>query len=279
MYFRPFGSLMSKIRMRRMVPGILLVAFSLLFLPFTTSADITCEGSYGGHLQGIALEPNRAVYWSFTVALVKTDLDGRLLKRIEVPTHHGDLTYQQGKLYVAVNLGKFNQEPGYADSWVYVYDAADLTFISRHKIQEVVHGAGGMAFYNGHFYIIGGLPKGYKENYVYEYDSGFTFVRRHIISSGFTLMGIQTVEYHNGFFWFGCYGKPDNKPLLVTDKKFRIIATSETDFSVGIAGMTGLTFLRGATKQDETSKMWTGSVEIIKTDTAPKKGATLVFTR
>ncbi|MFA6470979.1 MAG: hypothetical protein WCU00_02975 [Candidatus Latescibacterota bacterium] len=262
-----------------MVSVIFLAAFSLLFLPLTIYAEIICEGAYGGHLQGVAFEPNKAVYWSFTVALVKTDLDGRMLKRIDVPSHHGDLTYQHGKLYVAVNLGAFNREPGYADSWVYVYDAADLTFLSRYKVPEVVHGAGGMTFCDGHFYIVGGLPKGYKENYVYEYDAGFTFVRCHVIASGFTLMGIQTVEYHNGFFWFGCYGKPDNNPLMVTDKTFQIVATSETDFSVGIAGMTGLTFLRGVTKQDEATKMWTGSVERMKTDNAPAKGAILVFTK
>jgi hypothetical protein len=273
-----FNRIISE-RTERMVHGIILTGFSLVLLPLTAIADIICGGSYGGHLQGIAFEPNRAVYWSFTVALVKTDLNGQVLKSIDVPTHHGDLTYHQGKLYVAVNLGEFNREPGYADSWVYVYEAADLKFLSRHKVSEVVHGAGGMAFCKGHFYIVGGLPKGYKENYVYEYDSEFRFVRRHVISSGFTLMGIQTAEYYHGFFWFGCYGMPDNKPLLVTDKDFRIVSTSETDFSVGIAGIKGLTFLRGATKRDASTNMWTASVESIKTDTAPSKGSLLVFTK
>jgi hypothetical protein len=196
-------------------------------------------------------------------------MEGTVLKRIDVPTHHGDLTFHEGKLYVAVNLGKFNQEPGQADSWVYVYNAADLTLLSRHKVPEAVHGAGGMTFGEGHFFIVGGLPEGYKENYVYEYDAGFTFVRRHVIASGFTLMGIQTAEYYRGCFWFGCYGKPNNKPLLVTDKSFRIVATDDTDFSVGIAGIRDSSFFRGVTKRDETAKTWTGWAEIVKMEIAP----------
>lgn len=252
------------------------LALLLLSAPASPSG-FPCEGSYGGHLQGIALEPGAAVYWSFTVALVKTDLEGHILKSIAVPSHHGDLTVYDGKVYVAVNLGAFNREPGQADSWVYEYDA-DLRLLARYAVPEVVHGAGGMTRCDGHFFIVGGLPKGYTENYVYEYDGSFSFIRRHRIASGFTLMGIQTVDYHDGLFWFGCYGKPDNQPLLVTDRAFRIVAVSETDFSVGIAGTDSLSFFRGETKQDEGSKTWTGKVEAVKTESFPKNGTSIVFT-
>lgn len=278
MRFHVFRSTMKRLLPNKIAlnAGIAIILF-LLIPPFASAADIMCEGAYGGHLQGIALEPNTAIYWSFTVTLVKTDMRGHVLKSLSVPSHHGDLTFWKGKVYVAVNLGAFNREPGYADSWVYVYDADDLTLLSRHKIPEAVHGAGGMTCRKGHFFIVGGLPPGYTENYVYEYSGDFKFIRRHTIASGYTRMGIQTVTFFRDRFWFGCYGKPDNKPLFVTDTSFRIIAESETDFSVGIAGMKGLTFLRGATKQDETSKTWTGWVETVKSESAPKKGAILEF--
>ncbi len=241
------------------------------------SDGFSCAGSYSGHLQGIALEPGTAVYWSFTVALVKTDLKGRILTSIEVPGHHGDLTFHDGKVYVAVNLGAFNREAGEADSWVYEYDTG-LNLLARHTIPEVVHGAGGMTWCDGHFFVVGGLPKGYTENYIYEYTGDFSFVRRHVIPSGFTLMGIQTADYHDGLFWFGCYGKPNNKPLLVTDRSFRIVGASDTDFSVGIAGVDQRSFLRGETKQDGQSKTWTGWVERVTTDTHPNNGNDIVFT-
>ncbi len=193
--------------------------------------SITCEGAYPHHLQGFDLD-DKGIYWSFTTQLVKTDLKGKLLKKIPVPNHHGDLCVQNGRVYVAVNLGKFNDPKGNADSWVYVYNADDLSLIAKHETPEVFHGAGGMSFYNGHFYVIGGLPHEIDENYVYEYDDKFQFVKKHIIS-GHTHIGIQTATFHDGKWWFGCYGSP--KIMLVTDTDFKLLGRYEFDCSLGIA--------------------------------------------
>jgi hypothetical protein len=108
--------------------------------------DVTCEGFYRHHLQGICVD-NEAIYWSYTTTLVKTDLDGKVLKAIPVVSHHGDLCFHDGKVYVAVNLGKFNDPRGNANSWVYVYDAKTLEEIARHEVQEVSFtGRGGVDF-------------------------------------------------------------------------------------------------------------------------------------
>jgi hypothetical protein len=170
-------------------------------------------------LQGICVD-EKAIYWSFTTTLVKTDLDGKLLKKVPVVNHHGDLCHHDGKLYVAVNLGKFNDPKGNADSWVYVYDAETLKEVARHEVQEVFHGAGGIGFRAGHFFVVGGLPDGVEENYVYEYDGDFRFVKKHIIKSGHTHLGIQTATFAHDRWWFGCYGDP--KILLVTDADFQM---------------------------------------------------------
>ena len=87
---------------------------------------VLCEGTYQHHLQGVCTD-EKSIYWSFTTTLVKTDMEGTLLKQVPVANHHGDLCFHDGKLYVAVNLGKFNDPEGNADSWVYVYDAETLT--------------------------------------------------------------------------------------------------------------------------------------------------------
>ena len=245
---------------------IALCCFAGTSIAVTSEAEsgINCEGSYGGHLQGIAVDPGRAIYWSFTVEIVKTDLEGRVVKSIEAPSHHGDLTYHNGRIYVAVNLGAFNREPGEADSWVYVYNADNLKLIAKHAVPEVVHGAGGMAYRNDSFIVIGGLPGTYTENYAYEYDEKFSFIKRHVIASGHTQLGIQTAEYSDGQWWFGCYGKPKNKPLIVTDEKFRMSGTSETDFSVGIASHPDGGWYRGISTRDETTKRWTGAIRMMK---------------
>ena len=195
---------------------------------------IKCEGTYAHHLQGICVG-QKAIYWSFTTTLVKTDLYGKLLKKIPVANHHGDLCFHDGRIYVAVNLGKFNDPEGNADSWVYVYDAESLKELDRHETQEVFHGAGGIGVRSGHFFVVGGLPDGVEENYIYEYDAKFQFQKKHVLKSGHTHLGIQTATFAHDRWWFGCYGEP--KILLVTDAQFKMIGRHRYDCSLGIVGL------------------------------------------
>jgi len=195
---------------------------------------VDCEGVYPKHLQGICTDNRDSIFWCFTDVLVRTDRQGRVLCKVPVASHHGDLCFQDGKLYVAVNLGEFNQPPGRADSWIYVYAADDLRELARHAVPEVVHGAGGIGCLGGRFMGVGGLPPDVEENYVYEYDQDFRFCKRHVIASGYTLMGIQTATYADGCWWFGCYGTP--KILLKTDESFRLLGRYEFDCSLGIVG-------------------------------------------
>lgn len=196
---------------------------------------IRCEGNFPGHLQGICTDGARSIYWSWNDALVRTDLSGAELRRIPVPRHHGDLCYHNGRVYVAVNLGKFNMPPGHADSWVYVYDADTLAELARHRTPELVHGAGGIAHHGGKFIVVGGLPEGTPENYLYEYDESLVFQQRHTLRSGFTLMGIQTAARAAGSWWFGCYGQP--RILLRADDAFHLTGKWEFDAAYGIAGL------------------------------------------
>lgn len=202
--------------------------------------DVECEGTYSHHLQGICADRS-AIYWCFTTQLIKTDMDGRRLAQVPVADHHGDLCHYEGKLYVAVNLGKFNDPLGNADSWVYVYRADDLSLESKHATPEVFHGAGGIGVRNGRFFVVGGLPDGMEENYVYEYDTEFQFIERHTIASGHTHLGIQTATFAQDRWWFGCYGDP--KILLVTDADYRMIGRFEFDCSLGIEGLPDGRFL------------------------------------
>jgi hypothetical protein len=217
-----------------------------IWLPLTAFAAeplgaAACEGSYPRHLQGICTNDRDAIYWCWTDALVKSDSQGRILKQVPVANHHGDLCYHAGRVYVATNLGKFNRPASEADSWVYVYDGDTLTELAKHPVPELAHGAGGMAYHDGKFILVGGLPPGVNENYAYEYDASFQFVKRHVIASGYTLMGIQTVAQADGAWWFGCYGKP--AVLLRADDKFQFTGKWEFNASVGIAPISGGRFL------------------------------------
>ena len=225
--------------------------------------QVACQGTYPHHLQGVCAKDD-SIFWSFTTTLVKTDSQGLVLKKIPVANHHGDLCFHDGRLYVAVNLGKFNDPRGNADSWVYVYDAQTLKELSRHEVQEAFHGAGGIGFRDGHFFVVGGLPDAIKENYVYEYDGQFNFVKKHVVTSGHTHLGIQTATFAHDRWWFGCYGDP--KILLVTDANFQMLGRHEFDCSLGIEGLTNGRLL-SASGRCEKGKGCAGSVRVAIPDT------------
>lgn len=229
--------------------------------------NVACEGDYQHHLQGVCTNESNAVYWSFTTELVKTNRDGRVLKKIPVVSHHGDLCFYKDKVYVAVNLGRFNDPQGNADSWVYVYDSDTLDLVSKHEAQEVFHGAGGIGVMQDHLYVVGGLPDGVEENYVYEYDIDCRFIRKHVIKSGWTRLGIQTATFHDDAWWFGCYGSP--QILLKTDAKFRMRGRYEFDCSLGIVGVAPdrLLVAKGPRTKDGRCL---GSLELTQSD--PKRG-------
>jgi len=195
-------------------------------------AEIVCQGQYPQHLQGVAAAAG-AIYWSFTTVLVKTDLEGRILARAEVPSHHGDLCVAGGRVIVAwSNL--FNR-PG-ADSKVYLYDADDLTLLEIKPVPEVTFGAGGVDHREGRFYIVGGLPPDGEENLVYEYDAEFRHVKTHRIPSGYTCLGIQTACFHDGRWWFGCYVKNGSPGLLVCDEDLNLLGAHAVSPSIGLVG-------------------------------------------
>ncbi len=196
-------------------------------------AEIVCEGQYPGHLQGVATNGVDTIYWSFTTVVVKTDLDGHVLAKVEGPYHHGDLGYADGKVYVAWS-NQFNK-PG-SDSKVYVYDAEDLELLEIHEVPEVTYGAGGLDAKGGHFFVIGGLPDEIDENYVYEYDADFNHVQTHVIPSGHTHLGIQTACFHEDRWWFGCYTTEGSPGLLVCDADLELLSTHDVQPSIGLIG-------------------------------------------
>ena len=66
-----------------------------------TPAFVLCEGKYAGHLQGVCRDEGGDFFWSFTRALVKTNPQGKVLKKIPVADHHGDVCLVNGKVYCA----------------------------------------------------------------------------------------------------------------------------------------------------------------------------------
>lgn len=231
----------------RFVPFLFAAAlFGAVLSPASAAERIYCAGDdWPSHLQGVATD-GMFLYWSHTTVLAKTDRTGKVLvKSGAVPSHHGDLCVKDGVVYVAVNRGRFNAEKG-ADSWVYAYKAEDLSFLRKWAVPELVHGAGGMTWKGDRFYLVGGLPATHDCNYVYEYTKDFAFVKRHVLASGWTNLGIQTVDYSDGKFRFGCYGgtrKSDGKRVpswtLVTPDGFAPVSFVDENVSEGVLRFEG----------------------------------------
>jgi len=247
--------------MKSINPTLATLLFFTVTAAFATDFQpVACEGSYPHHLQGVCTDRRDSIFWCFTTKLVKTDRAGKVMKQVDVANHHGDLCFHEGKVYVALNKGKFNDPKGNADSWVFVYDASDLSCVAKHKTPEVFHGAGGIAFHAGMFLVVGGLPDAENENFVYEYDGNFNFVKKHTLASGHTHLGIQTAAFADGHWWFGCYGKPksDTTPstppiLLKANAKLTKVEQFEFDCSIGIVPISEGKFLvaRGGINPDK----------------------------
>ncbi|MCA9004454.1 MAG: hypothetical protein KDA70_04205, partial [Planctomycetaceae bacterium] len=126
----------------------------------------------------------------------------------------------------------------------------------------VTFGAGGIACHAGKFIVVGGLPKGVNENYLYEYDANFKFIKKHILKSGYTLMGIQTATFADNKWWFGCYGSE----LLTADVNFNFTAKYDLDCALGIDRVNDKLLLVG--RNTKNGKQYTGEAVLAVPDAA-----------
>ncbi|MBR4673591.1 MAG: hypothetical protein IKP00_03925 [Victivallales bacterium] len=240
-----------------------------------TAKTITCEGTYKGHLQGIDSD-GQFIYWSFTNAIVKTDMEGKVLIKVDALRHSGDPCLLNGKLYVPVNRGRFNQPIGASKDSIQVYDAETLNLLKTVPITEYPHGAGAIGTFNNHIFLTGGLTEGSPSNIIIEYTEELEFVKRHE-SQGFTKRGIQTLKRMHGFWWAGVYDKP---PIMLCDDNFTVLARpSGPGLSVGMAALKDGTILVARTKllsnpDDTKNRIWNGTISTATYD-AEKKAIVL----
>ncbi len=223
--------------------------------------EIQCGGEYGAHLQGVATNHKDALFWSFTLTLVKTDLTGKVQATAKTLYHLGDLTCVDGKVYAAACT---TWDKPSNNSKVYVYNAEDLKLQEMKPVPEATYGAGGIEFHDGRFYIVGGVDPKAEENFIYVYDREFRYVATHTIPSGHTELGVQTIAWYEGAFWLGCYGNI----LLKLDEKLNITGRYPVDCGYGLKSWQGGEVLVGQTisRDEEKSKRWRGVAHLAHVD-------------
>ena len=174
---------------------------------FREGDEIRCAGEYFGHIQGIATD-GKTLYWSFTGTVVRTDLGGRVIARLDLPQHGGDPCFVGGKLHVPLG-SSFNQPPkknakGPGDRVLVL--SPDFKRATSIPVPKFRFGLGGLAFRNGRFYAVGGRPWGKPGNTVYEFDRDFRLLKRHELNVN-SDSGIQTINFTpDGRCLLGCYG-------------------------------------------------------------------------
>ena len=110
-----------------------------------------------GHVQGMCVSSN-AIYFSFHDQIVKTDWYGRLLNRVPVDPHGGDICLWNGKLYTGVWHVKKGEKSYGA---IYMYDADTLELLKAQKVKSKDAGVDGITVLDGVIYLAMGATGKY----------------------------------------------------------------------------------------------------------------------
>ena len=89
----------------------------------------------GGHVQGFCASDG-AFYFTQMKTLYKCDWSGRLLKKVPVVCHTGDICFWEGHVYTSVSV---YQGPDKGKGIIQVFDA-DLNFVREAKLDKSTDG-------------------------------------------------------------------------------------------------------------------------------------------
>lgn len=211
---------------------------------FQVIKEITCKGTHPRHLQGLVSDYNN-IYWVFgssiNAELVKTDLDGNVLKSIDVIPHHGDLTYYDGRIYVS-HVNEITRTPINWTSRVKVYSAEDFSFIEEYDIVFEENYIGTIEYYDNHFYIGEDFGSGQKKPKIHKYDLDFNYIKTFTIDI-LLGKGFENIARFADSWWGSTYDT--RVPMLKLNDDFEIIETFSSGFPFGFKQMSEDVVLTG----------------------------------
>lgn len=198
--------------------------------PMPDTDEIVLPGEYLSHLQDVCRDDS-FVYWAHTQYIVKTDLGGNVVCKVEVEGHNAGCAVKDGRLYVAVcplvppPCAQLEIAPWTKRSRleVHEYDADTLAICARHVLPANDR-AGSLAVLDDGSFVVGCLRPG---------DISKTQVRFHHVSADFRLlsthvvddmeipMGIETIKLIDGYLYMNCQHGPT---LKVDPKTFEVVS-------------------------------------------------------
>lgn len=206
---------------------VALVGAAMGAVCFGAAPEIALEGSYPGHLQDVWMSGD-TIWWAHTEFLVKTDRNGRILRKAEVGGHHAGLEVKDGRLYTAVCA--FNGEPrGQTTPQCHVmvgeYDAETLERIKMHVL-DINDRAGSFCFLADGTFLVGCLrhpalkPTEVKFHHIGRDNK---LIRTHVVDVGQKVpLGIEVIRRDGDDLYLFIYGGPivklDAKTFAVTGR-------------------------------------------------------------
>ncbi|MBQ7189555.1 MAG: hypothetical protein IJR99_09100 [Kiritimatiellae bacterium] len=196
--------------------------------------QINCPGTFTGHLQDVCTD-GEFLYWAHTVAIVKSDLTGKQVARVEVPEHNAGIAALDGLLYVAVcPLADLDHPKQDYPVQVWIYDAKTLA-LKEKKVLPQKDRAGSLAVTPNGFIVgcLRGKNLTKRQVRVHLYDRQFKYIESRIIECPRIInLGTEVIKYRDGHYWFAMY--PDHVQEL--DEHFNTVASYKAQ------GQTGMIF-------------------------------------
>jgi hypothetical protein len=216
---------------------------------------IRLGGDYAGHLQDVWRDGN-LLYWAHTQALVKTDLSGKILAKVDVDGHHAGLEVRNGKVYVAVcAMAEKTGGKTLPDSRVTinVYDAKTLKLLEEH-VTDINDRSGSLAILEDGTFLVGCLrPPDITKSQVrfHHLDRNYKLINSHVLDNVPVELGIETIKQHKGYFYLCHY--TDNLCIKL-DRDFKEVARYNVNGTCGLVFdgddiWVGVTWLKPGTQR------------------------------
>ncbi len=233
------------------------------------SGEIRLEGGYCDHLQDVWREGDY-LYWAHTLQLVKTDLNGKIVTKVDVNEHHAGIEVRDGKVYVAVCVlqtktgGKTLPDSRVT---INVYDADTLKLL-REQVTDINDRSGSLSILGDGSFLVGCLrPPDITETQVrfHHLDKNFKLMKSYILDNVPVKLGIETIKRHGSYYYLNQY--LDGGLCIKLDKSFNEVARYQLDGTYGLI-FDGEFVWVGYSHYDSSTKKWTSGLKRIR----PPKG-------
>lgn len=218
--------------------------FGCVSVPLPMKDEIRLEGVYSGHLQDVWYDGVGHIYWAHTRDLVKTDLDGRVLRRVRVDGHHAGIEVRNGRAYVAV-CAMQNTTGGKTTPNCRVtigeYDAETLELVEMH-VTDIRDRSGSLAILDDGTFLVGCLrPKDIRSDQVRFHHIGrdYRLIRSYTLDDVPVRLGIEVIKRQDDGFVLCMYGVGKDREKLDfncirLDRKFREVWRGRLDGACGL---------------------------------------------